>query len=681
MKISAKITFFLIVIFFLVSLFLGLLAVISMFGSQQDNLNISKNEILETSRELISKTAVIFFRLLDNRIQDNASLSTQDILRIINEVEPSNSGDIVVMEIEKRAFFKGYDSPKISALLDKNTVDHYLAEMILTRNKDFYLDNYEKFHADKTGLITPVIAQFRIYDSYGLIVGYGKVMATTAVRIGFMKKKNAEYFRLYAVFSLFISICAIVVAALLSIRFMKVFLINPLKQIGSVVGEVAKGDLNARIVIKSKDEIGDLAKAFNGMTQDLQKTTTSVANLNREVVERKKAEENLRMAEERYRMQFEGAVDGIFIANAATGILIDCNPAGAKLVGRNKSEIVGQHQKILHPKEAEDLSFSRTFAEHRTGKLGQTLETRIITKNGDIRDVAVTANLMEIGDKKVLQGIFRDITEGKKAEEELKKAYLKLQQAQDQLVQAEKLNAVGQLASGVAHEVKNPLGIILQGVNYLEASAVITAEKNTSEILQIMKNSIKRADTIIRALVDFSKASILDIKPEDINSALDSSLELIQHEFRLDNINVIKKMEKRLPKVLADRVKIEQVFINIYLNAIQAMPHGGTLFIHSYLMQLNKPGNGVGGRDEDRFKLKEEAVIVEIEDTGVGIPKENLKKVFDPFFTTKGPRDGAGLGLSVTRNIIEMHQGLIRIESEEGKGTKITITLKIAAGK
>jgi len=122
------------------------------------------------------------------------------------------------------------------------------------------------------------------------------------------------------------------------------------------------------------------------------------------------------------------------------------------------------------------------------------------------------------------------------------------------------------------------------------------------------------------------------------------------------------------------------VFINIMLNAVQAMPKGGEIFIRAYDKVLEKPSKGVGGREEDFFQPGERVVVVEIEDTGPGIPAEIVDRVFDPFFTTKGPTGGAGLGLSVSHNIITTHKGLLEIESQEGKGAKIILTLKTANG-
>lgn len=264
----------------------------------------------------------------------------------------------------------------------------------------------------------------------------------------------------------------------------------------------------------------------------------------------------------------------------------------------------------------------------------------------------------------------------KKAEEALREVYTKLKETQDQLIQAEKLNAIGQLASGVAHEVRNPLGIILQGVNYLE-SRLSAKEGDILETLTTLKDSVNRADNIVNSLLDFSKVSNLDFKAEDIGPVLETSLTLVKTRIGVKNIDTMIEIKKGLPKVLADKNRLEQVFINILLNAAQAMPGGGKLAIRSFDKKLEQVGNGVGRRARDNFQLGERAVIVEIEDTGIGIPEENLKRIFDPFFTTKGQKD-VGLGLYVTRNIVNMHRGLIYAESKPGQGTKMTVILKIA---
>jgi two-component system NtrC family sensor kinase len=192
----------------------------------------------------------------------------------------------------------------------------------------------------------------------------------------------------------------------------------------------------------------------------------------------------------------------------------------------------------------------------------------------------------------------------------------------------------------------------MQSVDYL-ADKVPEAEK---DILRMIRENVARADNIVRTLVDFSRASKLEIKAQDINRILEKSLLLTQHEALNKEIEITRELQEDILPAMVDENKIEQVFVNVFLNAIQAMPKGGELNI--------------------RTRSTQETITVEITDTGTGISEENSKKVFDPFFTTKGPRGGAGLGLAVTRNIIELHKGSINIKSRPGGGTQVIITLK-----
>lgn len=295
-----------------------------------------------------------------------------------------------------------------------------------------------------------------------------------------------------------------------------------------------------------------------------------------------------------------------------------------------------------------------------------------------IKDV-LYSDTLDIVIRKAIER-YRNKKEKEGLQKEIREAYNKLKETQDQLIQSEKLSAVGQLASGVAHEVRNPLGIIMQGIDYLE-NKIANKESDIQDTLTMLKASVKRADRIIGSLLDFSRAASLDLNPEDLNSILESSLNLVKVRFKFENINIVMETKNDLPRVLADKNKLEQVFINILLNAMQSMPEGGKIVIRTFEREGESFQNDIGKKIPlSGLRPGEKVVMVEIEDSGPGVPEENLKKIFDPFFSTKGPKGGAGLGLSISRNIINMHKGGIYLESQLGKGTKVTIVLKIAEG-
>ncbi len=199
--------------------------------------------------------------------------------------------------------------------------------------------------------------------------------------------------------------------------------------------------------------------------------------------------------------------------------------------------------------------------------------------------------------------------------------------------------------------------------------------------LQDMNNAVKRANSVVRGLLDFSAPSELGLNTEELNSVVEQSLSLVRHELAKYHINAVRELSECLPPVTLDRNKSEQVFVNIFLNAIHAMPEGGTLTIKTYTKQLTEVGHNVGSRKADDFSIGETVVIAEVEDTGTGIPKDQLSEVFDPFFTTKSTGKGTGLGLTVTKKIIDLHGGTINIGNRKEGGASVTIMFKAWRGE
>ena len=293
-------------------------------------------------------------------------------------------------------------------------------------------------------------------------------------------------------------------------------------------------------------------------------------------------------------------------------------------------------------------------------------------------------------------GVSRDITSRKQAEQQLKKtneelarsekalretmqnlktSHEELKHAQMQILQAEKMESVGRLAAGVAHEVKNPLAIIQMGIEYLSRSP-LSGNENMPIVLKDMWNAIQRADSIVRGLVDFSASRELDLKVEDMNDVIDQSLLLVRHELLKSRVAMIKTLGINLPHVRLDKNRVQQVLVNTIMNATHAMPNGGMLTIRTYTRKLAEIDQDVGDRTGNRLRAGDYVVVTEIDDTGTGIPDDKISKIFDPFYTTKATGKGTGLGLTVSKKIIELHGGTIDIRNRRVGGVSVTIMFK-----
>ncbi|MCW4003714.1 MAG: PAS domain S-box protein [Candidatus Bathyarchaeota archaeon] len=382
----------------------------------------------------------------------------------------------------------------------------------------------------------------------------------------------------------------------------------------------------------------------------------------RDITERKKLELALKSSELKYRKQFEESFDAIFLADAETGIILDCNPAAARLVGREKSELIGSHQRILHPPERIKGEFSETFQLHAYGENMRNVEEQVITKNGEIKDVVINAAIVDVEGRRILLGTFRDVTEQKallrKLEEyseglefTVEARTQELREAHRKLLKAERLAAIGELAGMVGHDLRNPLTSIRNAAYYVNKKLPSCTDENIKHMLKIIDNSILRADKIINDLLEYSREMWLDPEECTPKSLLKEALSQVQVP---TSVTIADKTQRK-PLFMADKNKMERVFINMIKNAVDAMPCGGTLQIRS----AERDGN----------------VEITFTDTGVGIPNDILGKLFAPLVTTKA--QGMGFGLAICKRLMEAHGGEITVKSTVGKGTTFTITLPL----
>ncbi len=404
-----------------------------------------------------------------------------------------------------------------------------------------------------------------------------------------------------------------------------------------------------------------------GNTVPVNITTSPLRSSNNEIIG---AVENFRdltkhkglwgkLREERNKAQQYLNIAGVIIvAINDKGVVTLINKEGCDVLGYKEEEIIGKNWFDLCVPERARKERKDTFKKVMTGKIeeAEDYENSILTKSGEERIIA-WHNTTLTDEKDHIIGTLssgKDITLRKQKEEEL--------------IRSEKLASLGQLAASVAHEVNNPLaGIMIYVKLFLKKykEKKLQTENTEKQLLKIEKE-LDRTTRIIRNLLDFARQSEPNIRPVDMNKVLEAALLLVGHQINLENIKLEKKSDAHLPLILADFDKIQQVLINIIMNAIQAMPDGGNLTIATSVARSIRIGESL-----------KDTIRIDISDTGVGITKENMSKLFTPFFTTKEKGKGVGLGLPVVHGIIEQHNGKIKVNSEPNVGTTFSIYLEV----
>jgi two-component system NtrC family sensor kinase len=225
--------------------------------------------------------------------------------------------------------------------------------------------------------------------------------------------------------------------------------------------------------------------------------------------------------------------------------------------------------------------------------------------------------------------------------------------ARKQIGQSEKLASIGRLAAGIAHEINNPLTGVLTYAHMLKKKQ--DADTQQKEDLDVIIRETSRVRDIVRGLLDFARQSPADMAPLDVNEVIQQTMMLLRSQKEFKKVIIEEELEPAMPSLRGDRNQLQQVFLNLALNACEAMPEGGTLTVTT--------------------SVEKQWAIISFGDTGCGIKKEDLEKIFDPFYTTKPVGKGTGLGLSVSYGIIEQHEGRLEVESCEGKGTTFTVIL------
>jgi two-component system cell cycle sensor histidine kinase/response regulator CckA len=372
----------------------------------------------------------------------------------------------------------------------------------------------------------------------------------------------------------------------------------------------------------------------------------------RDVTEIRQAEEALRQSEERFHRSFSASPVAMSLSEPG-GLMIDVNAKLGLMLGYDRNELIG-HSALELGLWADPQERLRMVADVAALIPIREREIRLRTKQGEVRCILDSIEPLRVGEEYVLLSVFQDITERKRSEDALRKS-------EEQLRQAQKMEAVGQLAGGIAHDFNNLLTVIL-GFTEL-AAAEIEAGNRLTEPLEEIRKAGERAASLTRQLLAFSRRQVLDPKVLDLN-ALVENLERMLRRLIGEDVALVTVLDPGIGSVRADAGQVEQVIMNLAVNARDAMPRGGKLTIETRDIELDNSY----ARDHATVRPGT-YVMLAVTDSGTGMSAETKAHMFEPFFTTKGKGKGTGLGLATVYGIVKQSGGNIWVYSEIDRGT------------
>jgi PAS domain S-box-containing protein len=367
-----------------------------------------------------------------------------------------------------------------------------------------------------------------------------------------------------------------------------------------------------------------------------------------DLTERRAGEKDLRASERRYRQIFEFAREGIWILDGETGEIRDVNPFLAELLGWTAGDLVGRKPWDLpiyeSPEEARAV-----FEEARTRGFAFHPVVRMRKSDGAIIDVEELSTIYAEGADRLVQSNLRDISERRRLEEELR--------------QAQKMDSIGRLAGGLAHDFNNILNIITAYVGLLERG--VDAEKEKETLIGIQK-AVQRGAAVVRQLLTFARRDETSLRAVDVNDVVREVAAMAKETFP-KRTAIELELGSDLPKITADPNHLHQALLNLCVNSRDAIPNKGRITLSTAAVAGEELRRRFADATADRY------VRASVADTGDGMPEETRSRIFEPFFTTKGKGEGSGLGLPVVYGIVKNHSGWIDVASEPGKGTTVSL--------
>jgi PAS domain S-box-containing protein len=378
------------------------------------------------------------------------------------------------------------------------------------------------------------------------------------------------------------------------------------------------------------------------------------ADLTEERAKRKGLEDQLLEARSLAASLFDLAVDGVVVADVR-GRIESFNPAAERIFGYRASEVLGKNVSMLMP-EPDRSRHDGYIADYlRTGQpkiIGLGREVVGLRKDGAVFPMDLAVSEFRLVGRRMFTGIVRDITERKGLEE--------------QLLQSSKLASLGELVGGIAHEINNPTGIIvMRSAGLMQEATGRDLPEDVIDDIEVIQRQSDKIAQITSGLLAFSRQAPFSPNATDVNRMVSNAVGLVDHVLKSRSIVSRLDLDRDLPPAVLDPTRLEQVLLNLFNNAMDAMADGGELVLGT--------GTAVGKKGEAQVRIS-------VSDTGTGIAEEDLDRIFDPFFTTKEVGKGTGLGLSISYGIVQEHGGRLEVDSQPGEGATFHIVLPVDAG-
>jgi two-component system, cell cycle sensor histidine kinase and response regulator CckA len=419
----------------------------------------------------------------------------------------------------------------------------------------------------------------------------------------------------------------------------RTFVNNNMFFLTAIMGSLGWRYYNQNLIIKNLSLEYDLSQD----KEQLQQYSTKLVDL---VAQRTK---ELAISEQKYRGLFDYASDGVAVYDR-NGIIVNVNRKFFELHGFPVETLIGTSIKLL------DAGKDDAEKEERITRIlaGESIiyETRHYRKDGTTILFEISAKALDIEGEIYIQAFHRDISDKKRL--------------QEQLFQSQKMESIGMLAGGLAHDFNNVIHAILGHIELLSLNDTLDADARRN--LSIIESSSRRASQMISKLLKFARKGAVDVQPVELNSVVRDTTELISKTLSHRSVKVNLELLEGVPYLMGDSIQMEQVVMNLMVNAADSMPDGGTVTVATtakdfgreaeYIHPLLAPGS---------------YVILRVTDSGSGIPEDIRDKIFDPFFTTKAKEKGTGLGLAMVYGIVKDHKGAVTVESQVGKGTTFEV--------